>query len=79
MHHEIEVLLETAKPRDSSVDSIIESVRLRAGYTQSHAISSIEARERAISSFPSGLGFCTVAITGMHLPSLRVQWRGNLG
>ena len=60
MDPKIDVLLKPAKSRDSRIDSIVESVRLRARYTKSHAISSTEARERAIFSFHGGFVFCGV-------------------
>ena len=48
---EIQVLPVNAKSHDSEVLLIVESAELRAGCAKSHAISSTEARERAISSF----------------------------
>ena len=51
MDHEIAVLLGKSQSRDSRIVSIVERARLRASCTHSHAISAIEARERAIFSF----------------------------
>ena len=62
MNFEIEVLLVNAKSRDSRVGSIIETARLREGYTKFHEISFSEARERAILRFHGGLAFCGVTV-----------------
>ena len=48
--------LENAKSRDSEVIPMGDSVQFRAGCTKSHAISSTEARERAISRFHGAPG-----------------------
>ena len=47
----IKVLLENAKARDSDADPTVQNTRMRARYAKYHAISSIEARERAILRF----------------------------
>ena len=51
MDHEIVVLLEMMTSRDSRINLNVESVRLHAGCTNYHEISSIEAREKAIEVF----------------------------
>ena len=75
----IEVLLGNAGPDDSRLALIVESARLRSGSANSHAISSIETRERVIFRFRDGPMFHGGPSSHMQLPSLRVHPRGNHG
>ncbi len=78
MDPKIEVLLENARSRDSQVILIVENDGLRAGYATSHAISSTDARERAISRFHGAPGVVVSRLPTCHNFS-KSPPRGNLG
>ena len=75
----IKVLLENAKARDSDADPTVQNTRMRARYAKYHAISSIEARERAILRFHGASVRRGVTDAHMQSPSLRVFSRGDNG
>ena len=51
MYQKINVLLDISHSSEREVASIVENARLRSGCAKSHAISSIETRERVILRF----------------------------
>ena len=60
MDQKIYVLLRTSTSCGSGVDSIAESIQLREGYANSHAISLVRTRERTLLCFH---GACVVMAT----------------